>query len=85
MGKSVEKYFSTQNRLFKLWIYSIALLPICLCAFWVIFYSIAALYRATKNLSFGHGSEVLIVLPIAIIVVVIQLKLLRSLIQKYRV
>ena len=84
MRKPVENNTRNQNSTFKLWMYSIVLSPICFCAVWGIFYSIPALYRTIDNLKFGHGAEILIVLPFAIIVVVIQLKLLKSLIRIYR-
>jgi len=84
MRKSVEGYYSTQNKLFKLWLSSIILSPICLGAFWVIYYSAIALYRAFEKSHFGHGSEILVVLPIALIVVIIQVKLMKSIVKLYR-
>jgi hypothetical protein len=37
------------NRLFKIWIYLIALSLICICSVKVIFYSIDTLHRVVKN------------------------------------
>ncbi|BFM12171.1 hypothetical protein R50072_23240 [Simiduia litorea] len=84
MRKSVEDYYKIQNRQFKLWLSLIILSPICLGAFWVIYFSLLALYRALHNSHFGHGSEILVVLPIALVVVLIQIRLLKNLIESYK-
>ena len=57
------EYKSKRNRL---WWVLILLLPFLLCSLWIVYFSFLAIYRAFPEMIFGHGVEVLWVLPLAL-------------------
>lgn len=83
MRELLEKHFSNKDHQARVWFFTIMLFPVCLCGLWVVFYSVVALYHAGVNMHFGHGSEILLALPVALVVIAVQAFLINKLINTY--
>jgi len=82
MNNSRKKYFLQKKDRDKQWLQLALLSPLLILSGWVAYYSFILLLRWFHDFNFGHGSEVLIAFPFAMICIWFGVKLIRKLIFK---
>jgi hypothetical protein len=79
MKKSKQDFYKFKKRREKQWLFVILLSPFFAISVWVSYLCLMVFVRAFPDMHFGHGSEVLLVLPIAVLCIILSIKLAHKL------
>ncbi len=79
MNKSRQAFNKFKKRREKQWLFVILLSPFFAISVWVSYLCVMVSIRAFPDMHFGHGSEVLLVLPFAVLCIILSIKLVYKL------
>jgi uncharacterized membrane protein (DUF485 family) len=68
-------YYKYKKQRERQWLYLIILSPFFAFSVWISYLCLLVFARAFPDMHFGHGAEVLIVLPFAVLCIVVGIKL----------